>query len=61
MYKLIDTFNNKTISTHRKLINAVKAQARHARRFTLGAYIPTKIDGVSYNELIETENELFNH
>lgn len=46
-YKLIDTFNARTISTHRTLDAAVKAQDKHSRmvREANGgnSYIPKKI------------------
>ena len=53
MYTLTDTFNGRTISRHRTLEAAVRADARHARavRRANGAssYIPTRItrDGES--------------
>lgn len=47
MFKLIDTFNDRTISKHRTLDAAVKAQAKHSRmvREANGgnSYIPKKI------------------
>jgi hypothetical protein len=47
MFKLIDTFNARTISTHRTLDAAVKAQAKHSRAVSnangSSSYIPKKI------------------
>lgn len=47
MFKLIDTFNCRTISTHRSLDAAVKAQAKHSRAVSKAngsnSYIPKKI------------------
>jgi len=47
MFKLIDTFNARTISTHRTLDAAVKAQAKHSRAVRKAngssSYIPKKI------------------
>jgi DNA-binding GntR family transcriptional regulator len=47
MYELQDTHNDRTISRHRTLINAIKASRRHAARVARSngatAYIPTRI------------------
>ena len=47
MFTLTDTFNNRTISTHRTLNAAVKAQAKHSRAVKRhngsASYIPTAI------------------
>ena len=47
MFKLIDTFNALTISTHRTLDATVKAQAKHSRAVIKAngssSYIPKKI------------------
>lgn len=47
MYTLTDTFNNRTISRHRSLDAAAKAQAKHSRavkrRNGASSYIPTAI------------------
>jgi hypothetical protein len=47
MYELRDTFNDRTISRHRTLINAIKASRRHDARIACAngatAYIPKTI------------------
>lgn len=64
---LFDTFNDRVISRHRTLINACKAQRRHAvavrRANGRDSYIPTEIrnaDGtqVSVDDLLAAEFEL---
>ena len=58
---LLDTFNNVTISSHRTLAAAVKAQLAHARAVKRwngqSSYIPTRIliDGEPMNEDQATE------
>jgi len=67
MFKLIDTFNNCTISNHRTLDAAVRAKSKHSRAICKAngssSYIPKKIveviDGeespVDYYELMAAE------
>lgn len=47
MFQLIDTFNNRKISSHRTLVAAVKASAKHSRAVRKAngsnSYIPKKI------------------
>jgi hypothetical protein len=59
MFKLIDTFNNCTISTHRTLDAAVKAQAKHSRAVSRAngsnSYIPKKIVEVVMGEEVPVD------
>jgi hypothetical protein len=59
MFKLIDTFNNHTISTHRTLDAAVKAQAKHSKAVTkangASSYIPKKIVEVIKGEEVAVD------
>lgn len=70
MFKLIDTLNDYTISAHRSLDAAVKADKAHSRAVKRAngenSYIPTKIveiingeeNEVDYYDLIRAENNL---
>ena len=64
LFTLLDTFNHRIISRHRKLENAVKAKAGHLaavrRANGVNSYLPLEIQGADYNELIEAENNVFN-
>ena len=65
MYTLIDTFNRATLSNHRTLANAVKAQQKDAKRLRTrpgsgGSYITYKIvksddTPITRDEMIEAE------
>ena len=66
-YILTDTFNDRTISTHRTIDAAVKAQIKHQRAVKRAngahSYIPTMIsasdDSDIRNEVINTESRIF--
>lgn len=65
MFILHDTFNDREISRHRKLENAIKAQRKHAaavrRANGKNSYIPTKIthaDGTSVDWDLLTETKI---
>lgn len=66
MFLLYDTFNNRLISRHRTVLNAMKASQRHNKIFKANgqnSYIPTEIRNnlgqkVSENEIIDCERYL---
>ena len=67
MFKLIDTLNARTISSHRTLDAAVRAQFKHSKAVKKAngqnSFIPTKIAeiiegeevGVDYDTLVEAK------
>ena len=70
MFKLIDTFNSRTISTHRTLDAAVKASAKHSRAVRKAngssSYIPKEIvevvngadNPVDYDDIMAAEQRV---
>lgn len=61
MYELYDTFNERVISRHRTIVNAVKADIRFNRRIKKyqgqSSYIPTQILDSCGNPIIDGHPE----